>query len=281
MSDLKRSYKLSELPDNLMLSPKFLFDWWDGVIERFGGEVALTNKSPDFKLARELWVAGVFACCKRLSSKKEHWVSAVSDEAPDALVAYFDVDHIGANRQIYQIEVTEYDNNSESLQQTLKKKMDKAYHPTTRIICYMTRTKGDFEVNQLADNGIMLVATEHDWASWVRYQREPGSPDRDETPAKHLLEELSRAGINYAVTDESDWQSGVRPDVDPNRVRIMAIQKKPGTSLRVTKPVTEVWVNPYNFKAAYYEAPTTETTPVVEVVNTHTALGAITLGNIS
>lgn len=135
--------------------------------------------------------------------------------------------------------------------------------------------------NQLADNGIMLVAAEHDWASWIRYQREPGSPDRDETLAKHLLEELSRAGINYAVSDESDWRSGVRPEVDPNHVRIMAVQKKPGTSLRVTKPVTEVWVNPYNFKAAYYEAPTTEATPVVEVVNTHTALGTVSLGTLS
>lgn len=137
--------------------------------------------------------------------------------------------------------------------------------------------------NQLADNGIMIVATEHDWASWIRYNRELGSSERDETPAKHLLEGLSRAGINYAVTDESDWQSGVRPDVDPNRVRTMAVQKKPGTSLRVTKPVTKVWVNPYNFKAAYYEAPTDESSPTVEVVrsDTHTALGAISLGNIS
>lgn len=141
------SYNLSELPDNLMLSPKFLFDWWGEVIERFGNEAALNNKSPDFKLARELWVAGVFACCKRLSSGKEHWVSAVSDQAPDALVAYFDVDHIGANRQIYQIEVTEYNKNSESIQHTLKKKLDKAYHPTTRIICYMTYVQGDGEVD--------------------------------------------------------------------------------------------------------------------------------------
>ncbi|HSW92055.1 MAG TPA: hypothetical protein VLG09_05400 [Candidatus Saccharimonadales bacterium] len=147
MTNLKNIYRLSELPDNLMLSPKFLFDWWDGVIERFGGEVALTNKSPDFKLARELWVAAVFACCKRLSSQKEHWVSTVSDEAPDAWVAYFDIDNIGANRQIYQIEVTEYDNNAVSLEQVLKKKLDKAYHPTTRIVCYMTRTKSDFTVN--------------------------------------------------------------------------------------------------------------------------------------
>lgn len=146
MAESKSSYKLSELPDNLMLSPEFLFDWWDGVIERFGGEVALMNKSPDFKLARELWVAAVFACCKRLSNEKEHWISAVSDTDPDALVAYFEVDDIGAKRQIYPLEVTEYGNNAESLEQTIKKKLDKAYDSTTRIVCYMTRTKGDFEV---------------------------------------------------------------------------------------------------------------------------------------
>jgi SAM-dependent methyltransferase len=137
--------------------------------------------------------------------------------------------------------------------------------------------------NQLADNGIMIVATEHDWAGWIRYNRQPGSNERDETPAKHLLEELSRAGINYAVTAESDFQSGVRPDFDPDRIRIMAIQKKPGTSLRVTKPVTEVWVNPYNYKAAYYEAPTEGAASIIEVVrnDTSAALGAITLGNVN
>ncbi len=153
MSDLKTSYKLSELPDNLMLSPKFLFDWWDGVIDLYGSEVALNDKSPDFKLGRELWVAAVFACCKRLSSEKEHWVSAVSAEAPDAFVARFDVDDVGAFREIYQIEVTEYDDNAESLQEVIKKKLDKAYDPTTRIVCYMTRRKGDFELNlkELAD----------------------------------------------------------------------------------------------------------------------------------
>ncbi len=136
--------------------------------------------------------------------------------------------------------------------------------------------------NQLADNGIMFVATEHDWASWIRYKREPGSSERDETPVKHLMEELSRAVINYAVTVESDWQSGVRPDVDPNRIRIMAIQKKPSTSLRVTKVVTEVFVNPHNFKAVYYDVPTDESSSTFEVVRTDTStvLGAMTLGNI-
>lgn len=135
--------------------------------------------------------------------------------------------------------------------------------------------------NQLADNGIMIIATKHDWASWIRYSRDPSSSEQHETPAKHLLRELSLAGIRYAVTYESDWQNGVRPNVDPNQIRIMAIQKKPGTLLRVTKPATEVWINHHNFKAVYYELPTSETTPIVEVVSTHAALGSMTLESIS
>lgn len=122
--------------------------------------------------------------------------------------------------------------------------------------------------NQLSGNGIMLVATEHDWAGWIRYRREPGGPDRDEAPAKHLLEELAKAEISHAATYESDWQNGVRPDVDPSCFRTMAIQKKPGITLKVTQPVTEVWVNPYAFKAAYYEAPATGAAPIVKVVST-------------
>lgn len=132
--------------------------------------------------------------------------------------------------------------------------------------------------NQLADNGIMLVATEHDWASWIRYRRDSRSYDREETPTKHLLEELTRAEINCAVTDESDWQRGTRPDIDPNRFRIMAVQKKLGTSLRITQPVVEVWKNPHDYKATYYEVPSAKNS-LVEVVNadTHASVGAIAL----
>ncbi len=133
--------------------------------------------------------------------------------------------------------------------------------------------------NQLADNGVMFIATEHEWTGWVRYHRGLCGSNQGETPVKHLLEALSRADINYAVTDESDSESGVRPGADPDRIRIMAIQKRPGTSLRVTKPVAEVWVNPYNFKAVYYEAPAAEAAPVVEVVNIPAMLGAISVGN--
>jgi len=140
MDKTNLSYKLSELPDNLMISPKFLFDWWDLVIGHFGSERALNDKSADFRLARELRVSAVFACCKRLSSNKEHWVAAVSDQAPDALVARFDLNHIGAFRQIYPIEVTEYGSNSASIEEVIKKKLDKAYTQVTRIVCYISRS---------------------------------------------------------------------------------------------------------------------------------------------
>lgn len=167
MKYLKTNYKLSELPDNIMLSPKYLFDWWDGVINLHGAETAIKNKGPDFKLARELWVAAVFACCKRLSSKKEHWVSVVLDEAPDALVAYFDLDDKGANRQIYPIEVTVFDDNSESIEKTIVKKLKKAYDQTTRIVCYITCADNNPEINLKSLSKYVGINNPRNYEVWL------------------------------------------------------------------------------------------------------------------
>lgn len=136
--------------------------------------------------------------------------------------------------------------------------------------------------NQLTDQGILVVATEHDWTSWIRYDEDLQGSKQDRTASEDFLEELTRAGIHYAATNRSDWQSGVRPDLDPNQIRILCVQKKPGTCLQITKPVSNIWINPYNFKAIYYEAPTNESSPTVEVVRTDTptALGAMTLKSV-
>lgn len=120
--------------------------------------------------------------------------------------------------------------------------------------------------NQLADDGFLVISTEHDWVSWTRYQREPGQGDRDETPTKHLLEALEAAGVPFATSYESDWESGFRPDLDPNRFRNLVIQKAPGTQLVVNSPLTEVWVNPDNYKAAYYEEPEPGSRSIIEVI---------------
>lgn len=156
-----------------MISPKFLFDWWDTVIAREGNDKALNDKSPDFRLARELWVAAVFACCMRLSSGKEHWVAQVSDNAPDALVAYFDLDKTGAFRQIYPIEVTEYEANSTSIEEVIKKKLDKAYTQVTRIVCYISRMDitSFVDTDKLAE--FVSKNNPRDYEVWVMGSFEP------------------------------------------------------------------------------------------------------------
>jgi hypothetical protein len=137
--------------------------------------------------------------------------------------------------------------------------------------------------NLLDDNGVMMIATEHAWCSWIRYKREPSNVCSYETPIKQFLKELLKNGINFAITKESDWPNGTRPAVDPDYFRIMAIQKKPGTFLRVTEPVTDIWVNPYKFKAVYYETPDKGVAPIVEVCRprTHRVLGAMSLEGVS
>lgn len=119
--------------------------------------------------------------------------------------------------------------------------------------------------NQLTDSGVLIISTEHDWASWVRYQRELGQGDRDETPTKHLLAELDKAGVAHAASQESDWESGIRPYLNPGRFCNLVIQKRQGTKMVVNSAVTEVWVNQYDFKAAYYEGPRAGARAVLEV----------------
>jgi hypothetical protein len=107
--------------------------------------------------------------------------------------------------------------------------------------------------NQLADNGLLVVSAEHEWAGWIRYTHEPGKMDWDETPSAHLLAELGRTAVPHAATYEPDWHAGMRPDFDPTRFRTLALQKQPGTRMAANADVNEVWVNPYNYKAIYYE----------------------------
>jgi SAM-dependent methyltransferase len=120
--------------------------------------------------------------------------------------------------------------------------------------------------NLLADNGLLIISTEGDWTSWIRYQREPGQGNREETPAKHLLEALQVGGVPFAASAESDYENGFRPKLDPDCIETLVVQKRPGTQLVVNSPVTRVWVNPYMFKVAFYEEPAAGAQPIVEVM---------------
>jgi SAM-dependent methyltransferase len=119
--------------------------------------------------------------------------------------------------------------------------------------------------NQLADDGLMVISTEHDWTSWMRYKQAPGAQYNDITPAHHLLATLKEAGVAYAATTEIDFDNGVRPKLDPNRVSNLVVKKLPGTQMVVNSSVSEVWVSPYSYKAVYYEEPTL-TESLVEII---------------
>jgi SAM-dependent methyltransferase len=121
--------------------------------------------------------------------------------------------------------------------------------------------------NQLNDNGLLIVAADHDWSSWIRYERDPADPNYKETPTKHLLQELGAAGINYAATDEPDWESG-RPALNSSDFRILAIQKKAGTAMMLNTDVEKVWINPDKYKAAYYASPEITGNTTIEIAVT-------------
>lgn len=121
--------------------------------------------------------------------------------------------------------------------------------------------------NQLRDNGLLMIATEDSWASWIRYQQEPGDYQQKEAPVKHLFDELGRIGVNFAATDEPDYECGDRPRLRPSHTRDFVVQKKPGTRMVVNADVTSIWKNPWNYKAVYYSEPQEASLPLVEIVS--------------
>jgi trans-aconitate methyltransferase len=115
--------------------------------------------------------------------------------------------------------------------------------------------------NQLEDRGIMAVATEWDWASWLR--TEDDIARKQKTPTEQLLLSLGEAGIQFAIT--SDVDRSYRK-YEPNRFRVLAVEKAANTKMTVNVPVTEIWINPDKYKAVYYAKPEDPLMPMVEVV---------------
>ena len=122
--------------------------------------------------------------------------------------------------------------------------------------------------NQLTDDGLIIISTEHDWTSWMRYRQAPNAQNSDDTPAHYLLQAFKEAGVAYAASGEIDFENGFRPKLDPNRISNLVIKKLPDTQMVVNSPISEVWVSPHSYKAAYYEQPTVGSEPLVKIVPT-------------
>lgn len=101
--------------------------------------------------------------------------------------------------------------------------------------------------NQLDDDGVMIVATEHSFGQWIRYEN-----TQARWPMEAFTEALTEHGITHAYTDTSDYYHGGRENITAERMRTLAIQKKPNTTLTPVHAPTKVWTNFSHFKAAYY-----------------------------
>jgi SAM-dependent methyltransferase len=122
--------------------------------------------------------------------------------------------------------------------------------------------------NQLEDNGILVVSSEHDWASWIRREGEVIEPDI--RLMANFLEKIGAEGIQYAQAYDLNIE-GRKVHEDKNKIRDLVIQHKSGTELRLALPLTDVWINPYDYKAAYYSF--SEVSAPVEVVHTEAIKG--------
>lgn len=192
----KLEYRITGLPVNLYLSPKYFFDWWESVQRHNGLEAALNNKSQEFKLARELWVGAMYATAMRKETKLEHWVARVDDTDPDSIVAFFDTHEKGWVEYKYPIEVTTYGKHSDSLVSALKNKLIKNYPDYTRIICYVTDIEQPETINKQDIRAWVSKNNPTGYDVWLLY----GLPDD-----KFVLSSLT-SNLEYIIDYPVDSQ---------------------------------------------------------------------------
>ncbi len=121
--------------------------------------------------------------------------------------------------------------------------------------------------NQLADNGLVIVATNHKWSQWLAYGGGAGEESTCEAPAQHLTDALQSANIPFAANPGHLF--GVAT------YSCMAIQKKPGTQLQLRARVTEVRKSDKGYKRVFYEQVKGGLSPIEVVAPERAFLGLL------
>jgi hypothetical protein len=97
--------------------------------------------------------------------------------------------------------------------------------------------------NQLQDGGLLAIAAEHSWATWIRTQDVIVS--HTSTVFDDLVAALSAAGVEVAAVVP-------HPGSPVEDLRSLVIRRKPGTRLTQSARLTGTWVNPHGYAASYY-----------------------------
>jgi|GEM_PF-2365701 len=97
--------------------------------------------------------------------------------------------------------------------------------------------------NQLQDGGVLAIAAEHSWATWIRTQGVIVS--HTSTLFDDLVAALSAAGVEVAAV----VPHGAEP---VENLRSLVIRRKPGTRLVQHARLADTWLNPHGYAASDY-----------------------------
>jgi SAM-dependent methyltransferase len=103
--------------------------------------------------------------------------------------------------------------------------------------------------NSLADGGMLIVAAEHRWTGFVRFEdrRSDGS-----TPFEEVFRVLDEAEIQHAESS-GPYRKGTINEDRRRGSSVVVMVKKPGTFLRVRTSVAEIQQNHSRYNIVYYK----------------------------
>ena len=105
--------------------------------------------------------------------------------------------------------------------------------------------------NQLSPNGLVIISTEHSWSNWIRSE---GTIFKGEDhPLIPLFTQLESHNIPFSFSQECYPHNNLRPTTVERGFCNLIIKKVPNTKIELIASVKNVWVNPYHYKAVYYE----------------------------
>lgn len=108
------------------MSPKFVIDRMAKIVGRYGIHEALTNGH--LKKEREAYTSAVWSLALTEVDAHQHWIEIETiDQTPDTKVHYLDQSAGYNHRNIYNIEVVDWEPHVDNPMQVIRQKCSKAY----------------------------------------------------------------------------------------------------------------------------------------------------------
>jgi len=122
--------------------------------------------------------------------------------------------------------------------------------------------------NQLAEDGALVVTSDHAWGTWNRYSESTGPLSQQRFPIEDFIVALRRAGARCAVSSANRSPDRENPE-NMEKIRRLVIEKMPDTEVVINSELDYVYTNQHDYKIPYYKTPE-QGVPLVEVSATNT-----------